>query len=135
MMRIFIVIIAFIFNALNVQAAPSEQELQQECIDRGMTYSNNWCNPTLRLEPSLQSLVRMSNCKAISGLTCTIKALDSASFPKVIYYRRIGKNGETMSSGHKVNFPNLVERGWSSGLATFRNISGNEMALELTTSP
>ncbi len=106
-------------------------DYKKDCEARGMSWSNNWCNPSISMEPKLAKTITITECKAISGLTCRLTLLPSSKLPSRIFVQSQDIDGNSIGKEFRLIYPDLEANGWSSGIATFMGDMSYAVRLQL----
>ena len=125
------VLLLLTLSYVSAEESPLIEEPKNQCEDSGMTWSNwsNWCLPTIILSAELARAVTFTECRPISGLTCRITLLPSSELPDRIYVQPKDSDGNSIGKEWRLVYPDLVSRGWTSGIATFLGPKAVELHL------
>jgi hypothetical protein len=108
-----------------------EDNASQDCNKYGMVANNEgWCVPVVKLTGDLQKIFTITDCHAISGLTCTISYNGKLPLPSEIFFIELDKTGKVVGKKTRLIYPKLKpgERGY----ATFRIDGDSTTTIVLT---
>jgi hypothetical protein len=77
-----------------------------------------WCVPVMKLTGNLQKIFKITDCHAISGLTCQISYNGKLPIPSKIFFIELDKDGKVIGKKTRLIYPEL-EPG-KTGHTTFR---------------
>ena len=101
-----------------------------ECESQGMTWSG-WCLPTVVIESRLEGVITLTECTAISGLSCRITVVAPERMPVRLLFTPVDRDGNSVGPERQLVYPDLVPNGWSSGIATFFQMDGNPTSVRV----
>ena len=99
-------------------------------LDGLATGNEGWCVPHMRLMGDLSRIFTISDCAAISGLTCRIKYNGKMPLPSEVFFIEFDRHGKAFGKATRLIYPRL--RSGNSGVATFRIRAAHATTIELT---
>ncbi len=91
----------------------------QDCKMFGMIANDEgWCVPVMKLKGDLQKIFDITDCHAISGLTCRITYNGKLPLPSEVFFIELDKNGNIVGEKTRLIYPKL--KAGETGYATFR---------------
>jgi hypothetical protein len=103
----------------------------QDCNKSGMLANDDgWCVPVMKLTGDLQKIFNITDCHAISGLTCRISYNGKLPLPSEVFFIELDKAGNVVGKRTRLIYPKL-KRG-ESGYATFR-VNGTSTSMIVLT--
>ena len=103
----------------------------QDCSKYGMVANDvGWCVPVMKLTGDLEKIFSITDCHAISGLTCKISYNGKLPLPSEVFFIELDKDGNVVGKKTRLIYPELKPR--ETGYATFRINSASTATIVLS---
>jgi len=117
MFLLFCVVSLLLISGMSSYAADNNDP--QDCQKYGMMANDEgWCVPVMKLTGDLQKIFNITDCHAISGLTCRITYNGKLPLPSEVFFIEYDKNGDIVGKKTRLIYPEL--KAGERGYATFR---------------
>ena len=125
----FCVALALLMSS--VSSYPAENDDTQDCSKYGMVANDvGWCVPVLKLTGDLEKIFSITDCHAISGLTCKISYNGKLPLPSEVFFIEMDKDGNAVGKKTRLIYPKL--KPGETGYATFRTNSASTAMIVLS---
>jgi hypothetical protein len=116
-MALYFLLATLLISSVSVHA--SDNNDPQNCKQYGMIANDEgWCVPVIKLSGDLQKIFNVTDCHAISGLTCKIAYNGKLPLPSEVFFIEYDKDGLSVGGKTRLIYPEL--KPGESGKATFR---------------
>lgn len=103
----------------------------QDCTKYGKVANDDgWCVPVMKLTGDLQKIFSITDCQAISGLTCRISYNGKLPLPSEVFFVELDKDGNVVGKKTRLIYPKL--KPGETGYATFRINSASTVTIVLS---
>lgn len=111
--------VASVLLISTVSGSSADNDDPHDCKQYGMVANDDgWCVPVMKLAGDLQKIFNITDCHAISGLTCRISYNGKLPLPSEVFFIELDKGGSVVGKKTRLIYPKLNPG--ETGYATFR---------------